>query len=181
MTREQAILKIKHNIGTIAEVTFFINKIYDDFEKEKDKLSHTNTQKLRQWRADRHLSKPNTKVFIENILEELLEICYEDKVMIQNIKDDIMFDYFQVKELSENDTIDAINDIVVFSINEAETMGYDFDNTLSETIREISSRVQDPIQKDIWSKWGYDNTKWKKWSEQPLDTLYKADYLRCKL
>ena len=140
----------------------------------------TNTQKLRVWRADRKLSKPNTKLFIENILEELLEICYKDKLTIQLMKDEIMEDYFG-EPLSENDTIDAINDIVVFSINEAETIGYDFDATLSETIKEISSREQCPIQKDMWKSLGYDNTKWKKDVNQDKDTLYKANYEGCRL
>ena len=141
----------------------------------------TNTQNLRQWRSDRKLSKPNTKVFIENILEELLEIHYTDKKKIDYIKNDIMERYFYGNPLSENDTIDSINDICVFSINEVETMGYDFDKTLDETIKEISSRQQDPIQKDIWDKWGYDNTKWKKDINQDKSTLYKANYEDCKL
>lgn len=142
----------------------------------------TNTEKLRQWRSDRKLSKPNTKVFIENILEELLEICFKDKMTIQLMKDEIIEDYFSIIPLSENDVIDAINDIVVFSINETETMGYDADLTLSETIKEIYSRKQDPMQKEMWDKWGYDNTKWKK-SELPEHKAlwYKADYARCKL
>ena len=141
----------------------------------------TNTQNLRQWRSDRKLSKPNTKVFIENILEELLEIHYTDKKKIDYIKNDIMERYFYGNPLSENDTIDSINDICVFSINEVETMGYDFDKTLDETIKEISSRQQDPIQKDIWDKWGYDDTKWKKDINQDKSTLYKANYEDCKL
>lgn len=141
----------------------------------------TNIEKLRVWRSDRKLSKPNTKLFIENILEELLEIHYTDKKKIDYIKNDIMERYFYGNPLSEIDTIDSINDIVIFSINETETMGYDADLTLSETILEIDSRKQDPIQKEMWDKWGDDNTKWKKWSEQPKETLYKADYSRCKL
>ena len=141
----------------------------------------TNTQNLRQWRSDRKLSKPNTKVFIENILEELLEIHYTDKKKIDYIKNDIMERYFYGNPLSENDTIDSINDICVFSINEVETMGYDFDKTLDETIKEISSRQQDPIQKEMWAKWGYDNTKWKKDINQDKSTLYKANYEDCKL
>ena len=36
MTREKALKKKKDNKGSILELEFFINKIYDDFEKKID-------------------------------------------------------------------------------------------------------------------------------------------------
>ena len=63
------------------------------------------TENLRQWRQDRNIKNSNTRVFIENILEELLEIYYVDKEMIKACKNDIMSDYFCLPELNEINTI----------------------------------------------------------------------------
>jgi hypothetical protein len=59
-------------------------------------------------------------------------------------------------------------------------LGYDFEKCMIETIKEISSREQDPIQKEEWSKNG-PSGKWQKNKQQNPDTLYKADYESCKL
>lgn len=59
-------------------------------------------------------------------------------------------------------------------------LGYDFEKCMLETIKEISSREQDPKQKEEWSKNG-PSGKWQKNKQQNPDTLYKADYESCKL
>lgn len=143
-----------------------------------------NTENLRKWRKDRNITEPNTKAYIENILEELLEIVYEDKKDIK-INQEAIMDICFNKRLDSNisskdNLIDAIQDIRVFSENETELMGYDADKTLNEVIKEVSSRKQDPDQFIEWQQtkpFG----KWKKWSEQPKETLYKADFSICKL
>ena len=138
------------------------------------------TQNLKEWRKDRNIKSSNTKVFIENILEELLEIYYADKEMVKACKNDIISDYFCLPELNENEVIDAIQDIQVFCINEAELMGYDNLKCNDEVFKEINSRKQDPKQAMEWVVNGSIG-KWKKWQEQPKETLYKANYGACKL
>lgn len=143
-----------------------------------------NTENLRKWRKDRNITEPNTKAYIANILEELLEIVYEDKELIKRNQNAIMEIFFNKRLhsniLSKENLIDAIQDIRVFSINETELMGYDADKTLNEVIKEVSSRKQDPDQFIEWQQtkpFG----KWKKYANQDKKTLYKADYFKCKL
>lgn len=142
-----------------------------------------NTENLRKWRKDRNITQPNAKAYIENILEELLEIVYEDKKEIKYYQNEIMDKYFfeeLFKNISEERILDAIQDNRVFSENETELMGYDADKTLSEVIKEVSSRKQDPNQFIEWQQtkpFG----KWKKDINQPKETLYKADFSICKL
>lgn len=143
-----------------------------------------NTENLRKWRKDRNITEPNAKAYIANILEELLEIVYEDKELIKTNQKAIMEIFFNKRldnpMLSKENLLDAIQDIRVFSENETELMGYDADKTLNEVIKEVSSRKQDPDQFIEWQQtkpFG----KWKKWSEQPKETLYKANFSICKL
>lgn len=143
-----------------------------------------NTENLRKWRKDRNITEPNAKAYIENVLEELLEIVYEDKKDIKINQEAIMDICFNKRldnnMLSKENLLDSIQDIRVLSINETELMGYDADKTLNEVIKEVSSRKQDPDQFIEWQQtkpFG----KWKKWSEQPKETLYKANFSICKL
>lgn len=138
------------------------------------------TEKLRYWRRKRHITNANTKVFIENILEELLEIYYADKEMIKACKNDIISDYFCLPELNENEVIDAIQDIQVFCINETELMGYDNIQCNKEVFKHIDCRVQDPIQAEEWKEKGAFG-KWKKYELQDESTLYEPQYEECKL
>lgn len=57
---------------------------------------------------------------------------------------------------------------------------YEPESCMMETIKEISSRQQCPVQKEEWSKNGVAG-KWQKWKDQPKETLYKADYESCKI
>ncbi len=138
-----------------------------------------NLNKLKQWRHKRNVLKADTKEYISSILEELLEVYYTDKKEIEKMQNKIMLEYFQNrKEISAHNTLDTINDISVFSINEVENMGFNFDSTLNETIKEISCRKQNPNQKEIWEKWGASG-KWKKDVKQDKNELYKGDYKIC--
>ena len=138
------------------------------------------TKSLKDWRAYRNIKNPNTKIFIENVLEELLEIYYADKEMIKACKNDIMSDYFCLPELNENEIIDAIQDIQVFCINETELMGYDNLKCNNEVFQEINLREQDPQQFAEWQNYGASG-KWQKDKHQKDWTLYKANYGVCKL
>ena len=138
------------------------------------------TKSLKEWRTSRNIKSSNTKVFIENILEELLEIYYFDKEMVKACKNDIISDYFCLPELNESEVVDAIQDIQVFCINETELMGYDNIKCNEEVFQEINSREQDPQQFAEWQKNGA-NGKWQKDKHQKDWTLYKANYESCKL
>ena len=139
------------------------------------------TEKLRYWRRKRHITNANTKVYVANVIEELLEIYHDDKELIKELQEDIMFNYFSNHTpLNELNTLDSIKDIKVFGINEVELMGYDDLATDKEVFKHIDCRVQDPIQAEEWKEKGAFG-KWKKWSEQPEDTLYEPQYEECKL
>lgn len=137
------------------------------------------TEELRQWRKDRNITEANTKVYVENVLEELLEIYYTDKDYIKEEKDLMMDMFFRAKPISTEDTLDAIQDIQVFSINETELMGYDNVRCNQEVFSEINSRLQDPEQVIEW-KTTKSKGKWKKDLQQDVNTLYKADYSKAK-
>lgn len=140
----------------------------------------TLTENLKEWREDRNIKNSNIEVFIENILEELLEICYDDKEMIKEDAKEMMQRYFDFRSMqSEDAIIDAIKDIKVFCINETELMGYDDVKTDDEVFQEINSREQDPKQFVEWQKHGASG-KWQKYKHQKDWTLYKANYASCK-
>ena len=140
------------------------------------------TEKLRYWRRKRNISNANTKVYVANVIEELLEIYHDDKELIKELQEDIMFNYFSNHTpLNELNTIDALSDIQVFSINEVELMGYDNIQCNKEVFKEIDSRVQCPVQQEEWRT----NMVFGKWKKSELDAdvknWYKADYEECKL
>ena len=140
----------------------------------------TLTENLKEWRKDRNITKASYYVFIENILEELLEPLYgKDTVNIYKKK--ILKNYFPNEILIYNneDIIDAIKDIKVFCINETELMGYDDAKTDSEVFKHINCRKQDPIQKEQWEKFGAYG-KWEKDKNQDPKEIYEPEYASCK-
>ena len=58
-------------------------------------------------------------------------------------------------------------------------MGFDYDKSLREVIKEVSSREQCPIQKEEWIKYGAIG-KWQKNRSQSKSTLYQADFSKAK-
>lgn len=138
------------------------------------------TKNLRVWRENRNITKPNTQVYVANVIEELLEIFHKDKDTIKYLQASIMAHYFADKlEVSPQHTVDVLQDIQVFSVNETELMGYDNEYCNLEVFKEINSRKQDPKQKAEWAKSGAKG-KWLKDTNQPKDELYKADYNECR-
>jgi len=134
---------------------------------------------LKRWREDRHISNYNHFVQVGNIVEETLELMYPPRsALIEELQREMMRHF--VDWTTNEEKIDAYCDLIVFSINAIELLGYDAKVAMKETIKEISSRKQNPAQQTIWLKWGYDNTKWEKWKEQPKEELYKANYFKCK-
>lgn len=139
------------------------------------------TEHLRVWRENRNIIDANYRVYFANVVEELLEPLYSKK-QIKEKQEEIMMLFYPkyLKTSSEHDVIDAIQDIQVFSINETELMGYDNNKCNKEVFKEIDSRLQCPNQYSDWLKNGAVG-KWKKWSGQKEETLYKADYESCKM
>lgn len=138
------------------------------------------TENLKQWRKSRNIKYPNTNVFVANTIEELLEIYFKNKTVIKILQSIIMVIFSIKKPISELNTIDAIQDIQVFCINETELMGYDNIKCNDEVFQEIDSRQQDPLQKLQWEEVGAFG-KWKKDRNQDKSTLYTADYSKCRL
>ena len=65
--------------------------------------------------------------------------------------------------------------------NIVKELGFDFVKCMDECLKEISSRKQDPDQKLKWeSQGGSLGEKWQKDLNQNTDTLYKADYKKCR-
>ena len=104
---------------------------------------------LQKWREERHLQKEAGN-YQANIAEELTELLRAKDV---------------------NEEIDALCDIIVFSINAIEAKGYNAELCMLETIKEISSRTggYNPVTKK-WEKFKTEEAK-KKW--------YQADYTAC--
>ena len=140
------------------------------------------TENLRQWRADRNITKADYLTFVENILEELME-CIHSKDMIPKFKKQIMNEYFNkdIVTVINSEVADILQDIQVFCINETELMGFDNIKCNKEVFSEINSREQNPIQKEQWEKFGAYG-KWEKsLLPEHIEKWYKADYESCKL
>lgn len=66
--------------------------------------------------------------------------------------------------------------------NTVKTLGFDFVKCMDECLKEISSRKQDPDQKLKWEAQGGSlGEKWQKDLNQNPDTVYKADYKKCRI
>lgn len=139
------------------------------------------TQNLREWRKKRNITKADYLVFVENILEELME-CIHSKDMIPKFKKQIMNDYFNkdIVTVINSEVVDILQDIQVFCINETELMGFDNIKCNNEVFKHINCRKQDPEQYLEWKE-KVPYGKWKKWSEQPKDEIYEPNYGDCKL
>lgn len=78
---------------------------------------------------------------------------------------------------NEEETVDSLCDIVVFSVGAMWKLGYDPEKVMHETLLEIEDREQDQEQADLWKRFGAKG-KWMKSSTQ-VD-CYKADYENAK-
>ena len=139
------------------------------------------TRDLRQWREDRNITKADYLVFVENILEELME-CIHSKDMIPKFKKQIMNDYFNkdIVTVVHSEVVDILQDIQVFCINEVELMGYDNERCNIEVFRHINCRRQDPEQVKDWLENGAVG-KWQKDKSQDPKEIYEPNYESCKL
>lgn len=175
-----------YNFGYMYLKWLFIYCLYMTIKKQFKNIKINEQPKgvhklLAKWRKERNITRSNYYVYCGNIIEELLEPIFDDKKVIEEIKREILFRYFVANiTINKNKIVDTICDIQVFSINELGTMKYNPKKCMLETIKEISSRHQDPKQKEDWVKNGASG-KWQKWAEQPKETLYIANYEKCKI
>lgn len=141
------------------------------------------TRDLRRWREDRNITKADYMVFIANILEEIMEPLYP-KEDIKRFQKEIMDKYFFGGNYgliaNELDIVDCLQDIIVFSTNEVELMGYDNERCNVEVFRHINYRRQDPKQVKDWLENGA-NGKWQKDRSQDPKEIYEPNYESCRL
>ena len=102
---------------------------------------------------------------------------FNDRVEVVMLEEEL--DEFIVAETSAQ-MVDALCDIIVVATGAMWKLGYNPNIAMEETLKEINSRQQDPVQKAQWEENGAEG-KWKKWVYQPSNTLYKADYNKAKL
>ena len=81
---------------------------------------------------------------------------------------------------SEHEEVDGLADTIKVAASAIYKKGYDIELVLKEMLKEISSRTQDPAQKEVWDKWGASG-KWEKDKRQDKKTLYVANYYSCKI
>ena len=77
------------------------------------------------------------------------------------------------------DNLETFQRLYTIAATGLEYYGYSVSLVMKETIKEISSRKQDPEQSEDWAVNG-PSGKWKKDRQQDESTLYKANYNLCK-
>lgn len=78
--------------------------------------------------------------------------------------------------------IDAMADLIVIAAGETVKLGYNPELCLKQTVKEITSREQDPHQAEAWANGQrLPGEKWLKNRQQDPATLYAAEYHTCKL
>jgi len=83
-------------------------------------------------------------------------------------------------EENEHEMVDALCDIIVVATGGLYKLGYDPNKAMDEVIKHISSREQDPIQKQQWEENGAEG-KWLKRKAQDKTQMYQQDFESCKL
>lgn len=150
-------------------------------------------KQLAIWRESRNLTRENQRsVFLANALSEFEE--YSGASTLDDTIDAICdmlvvtLNSFDVQTLGTPSNEFLYNLIVYVDAGTKspedlaatlwkllEDKGYNPQLALLETIKEISSRRQDPKQAEQWSLHGASG-KWRKDKNQPKETLYQANY-----
>jgi hypothetical protein len=125
---------------------------------------------LEQWRDETGLvkAKPTKRQIVKHFVEELFEMCGYDKEIVNRLTDNFMDTYVIDENLTDDAMLDAMCDMKVFAINDSEQMGYDAEQCMSETIKEVTSR-----------KGNYDESIGK-FIKVITGKEYKANYSICK-
>ena len=158
------------------------------------------TSSLKQWRAKRGIveAQSNYAVMIAEESQELFEAIEAENelemvdafcdltVLTQNqitlealpsyqstgIPPDVGYNF-------GSDNQKFLADFLRSNQEAIEELGYVFNLCMKETLKEISSRQQEPLQCIDWATNG-PSGKWQKWQQQPVSTLYSANYELCK-
>ncbi len=76
--------------------------------------------------------------------------------------------------------VNILNIIITMCDELVTVKRYDFKKVVLEKINLLNSRLQDPQQKQDWIKNGATG-KWEKMKNQPKDTLYVANFGKCRI
>lgn len=113
-----------------------------------------NIKAITEWGVERGIDKlpHDTNGYISNIVEELAELKEADKTNDANGK------------------VDALFDVLVFTVTEISKIAHDPDYICTEGLKEISSRA---------GAWDERLQKWQKFkTPEAMANWYKADYTR---
>lgn len=149
-------------------------------------------KEIEKFQKDRLLNKQkfNSSTAIANIAEEMLELRgydvpkkkRKDLIRYWNEFENMLkeYDVIEFSELEGHYREDALCDIIVFAIGELMKLNQYPKGALLEVSKEINSRMQEPEQRKMWKATGA-NGKFQKWLEQPIETLYKANFDNSKI
>jgi len=160
-----------------------INKLRDLADYNEEETGNVNVAELLREIADDLQVTPNPIQDIVKLNEERYGLTFEPYNEYKKLKEE----YNEFLEAIFNDDIhemiDALNDIIVVAIGAIRKIGHNPECTLNEVVKEISSRKQDPAQKHRWERLfkKQPGEKWLKDKWQDPESLYKADFSKCKI
>ena len=149
---------------------------------------------LRKWREDRGITYQGEEVYDQMMIEEDNEYYeahrnddWHEKV--DAICDKIVLTENQIALMPNSpngkETKKLYRSMVKKFKEDLRGLGVDPDLAMKQTLKEISSRKQDPVQAERWEKLKADGKpiqeKWQKDRKQDPSTLYKADYKLARL
>jgi len=158
-----------------------INKLRDlaDYNEEAD--NEKDAEVLRQIADELQVEVDPINKIVE-LNEERYGLSFNPTQAYSKLYEEL--EEFKEADLNNDNTemLDALNDIIVIAVGEIRKMGYNPESTLNETIKEISSREQDPAQRHRWMSGGkHPGEKWLKNKSQDKSTLYKADFNKARI
>jgi len=158
-----------------------INKLRDlaDYNEE---AGNVNSAELLREIADNLQKEPNPIQDIVKLNEERYGLSFNPFQAYNKLYEEL--EEFKEADLNNDniERVDALNDIIVIAVGEIRKMGYNPESTLNETVKEISSREQDPAQRHRWISEGkHSGEKWLKDKGQDKSKLYKADFSKARI
>jgi len=120
---------------------------------------------------------------IVKLNEKRYGLTFNPEKAVEKLEEELQEFKDAIKNNDIHEMVDALTDIRVIAIGETRKMIYDPECTLNETVKEITSRKQDPAQKHRWERLfkKQPGEKWLKDKNQSKTELYKADFSKCKL
>lgn len=151
--------------------------------KKENQEEFNLAKALRDWRSERNITTIDRATYVKQVIEEIFELYLTDKKAIDKNTESLYNTWFlHLESLPEDKErlVDSAIDQIVFGTNFVELNGYDCNKASEEVYKEISSRKQDLRQKIEWETKGASG-KWQKDKQQDKETLYQADFSKCKL